>query len=213
MKNEDTTDAETDAETGAEEAWCPPMPDAPDDPTESEIAGATDKLETMMRGSLFFPSLADIALWLGPYMSINCQKQHLYKDTKGPNAGKSTLKNKTHDTQPRRPANLPARFAFRQEKQQTRQTKGQEPKNKNHNKDLPRDTADFTTVSTSKHAQINYPPRHSVSHRKRSTACSFVTINENCTLPNQIASLSVLSDVLVQEATTDTDMGRPSSVV
>ena len=54
MKNEDTTDAETDAETGAEEAWCPPMPDAPDDPTESEIAGAADKLETMMRGSLFF---------------------------------------------------------------------------------------------------------------------------------------------------------------
>ena len=35
----DTTDAETDAETAAEEAWCPPMPDAPDDPTESEIAG------------------------------------------------------------------------------------------------------------------------------------------------------------------------------
>ena len=64
-----------------------------------------------------------------------------------------------------------------------------------------------------KHAQINYPPRHSVRHRKRNTACSFVTINENCTLPTQIASLSVLSDVLVQEATTDTDMGRPSSVV
>ena len=47
----DTTDAETDAETAAEEAWCPPMPDAPDDPTESEIAGAADKLETMLRGS------------------------------------------------------------------------------------------------------------------------------------------------------------------
>ena len=46
----DTTDAETDAETVAEEAWCPPMPDAPADPTESEIAGAADKLETMMRG-------------------------------------------------------------------------------------------------------------------------------------------------------------------
>ena len=30
----DTTDAETDADTAAEEAWCPPMPDAPDDPTE-----------------------------------------------------------------------------------------------------------------------------------------------------------------------------------
>ena len=47
----DTTDAETDAETGAEESWCPPNPDTPDDPTESEIAGAADKLETMMHGS------------------------------------------------------------------------------------------------------------------------------------------------------------------
>ena len=31
----ETTDAETEAETAAEEAWCPPMPDAPDDSTES----------------------------------------------------------------------------------------------------------------------------------------------------------------------------------
>ena len=49
-----------DAETAAEEAWCPPMPDAPDDPTESEIAGAADKLETMMRvstvGEYFLPA-------------------------------------------------------------------------------------------------------------------------------------------------------------
>ena len=27
------------------------MPDAPDDPSENEIAGAADKLETMLRGS------------------------------------------------------------------------------------------------------------------------------------------------------------------
>ena len=48
----DTTDAETDAEaTLAEESWCPPIPDTPDDPTENEIAGAADKLETMMNGS------------------------------------------------------------------------------------------------------------------------------------------------------------------
>ena len=45
----DTTDAETDAETAAEETS--PMPDAPDDPAESEIAGAADKLERMLRGS------------------------------------------------------------------------------------------------------------------------------------------------------------------
>ena len=41
----DTTDAETDAEAETEESWCPPNPDAPDDSTESEIAGAADKLE------------------------------------------------------------------------------------------------------------------------------------------------------------------------
>ena len=45
----DTTDDETDAEaTSAEEPWCPPIPDTPDDPTENEIAGAADKLETMI---------------------------------------------------------------------------------------------------------------------------------------------------------------------
>ena len=42
--------------------------------------------------------------------------------------------NNTQDTQPRRPANPPARFAFRQKKQQTRQTKGQEPKQQNPQK-------------------------------------------------------------------------------
>ena len=50
-----TTDGESKVEAEAEEAdlppeepWCPPIPDAPDDPTEMEIAGAADKLETMM---------------------------------------------------------------------------------------------------------------------------------------------------------------------
>ena len=47
----DTTDAETNAEAEAEESWCLPIPDTPDDPTESEIAGAADKLATMLRGS------------------------------------------------------------------------------------------------------------------------------------------------------------------
>ena len=52
-----------------------------------------------------------------------------------------------------------------------------------------------------------------MKHRNRSTARSFVIIDENCTLPTNIASLSVLSDVLVQKATTYTDRSRPSSVV
>ena len=74
----DTTDAETDAEAAVEEAWCPPMPDASDDPTESEIAGAADKLETMMRGSqpsvnIFQPdNLGALpALWLQAKLTIS----------------------------------------------------------------------------------------------------------------------------------------------
>ena len=43
--------ATTDGETDAEEPWGPPIPNTPDDPTEMEIAGAADKLETMMNSS------------------------------------------------------------------------------------------------------------------------------------------------------------------
>ena len=76
----DTTDDETDAEaTSAEEPWCPPIPDTPDDPTENEIAGAADKLETMMNGSqpqanIFFQpdNLGALpALWLQAKLTIS----------------------------------------------------------------------------------------------------------------------------------------------
>ena len=76
----DTTDAETDADaTLDEESWCPPIPDTPDDPTENEIAGAADKLETMMNGSqpqhnIFFQpdNLGALpALWLQAKLTIS----------------------------------------------------------------------------------------------------------------------------------------------
>ena len=76
----DTTDDETDAEaTSAEEPWCSPIPDTPDDPTENEIAGAADKLETMMNGSqpqanIFFQpdNLGALpALWLQAKLTIS----------------------------------------------------------------------------------------------------------------------------------------------
>ena len=78
----DTTDAETDSEaTLAEESWCPPIPDTPDDPTENEITGATNKLETMMNGSqpqaIFFRPTPS---WLSPGRStcfIACCKMGL----------------------------------------------------------------------------------------------------------------------------------------
>ena len=55
------------------------MPDAPDDPTESEIAGDADKLETMLRGShpsvnIFFQpdNLGALpALWLQAKLTIS----------------------------------------------------------------------------------------------------------------------------------------------
>ena len=55
------------------------MPDAPDDPTESEIAGAADKVETMLRGShpsvnIFFQpdNLGALpALWLQAKLTIS----------------------------------------------------------------------------------------------------------------------------------------------
>ena len=39
------------ADLPPEEPWCPPIPDALDDPTEMEIEGAADKLATMMKSS------------------------------------------------------------------------------------------------------------------------------------------------------------------
>ena len=53
-----TTDGESEVEEEADEAdlppeepWCPPIPPALDDPTEMEIKGAADKLDTMMNSS------------------------------------------------------------------------------------------------------------------------------------------------------------------
>ena len=56
-----------------EEPWCPPIPDAPDDPTEMEIAGAADKLETMMANIFFQPnSLGALpSLWLQAKLTIS----------------------------------------------------------------------------------------------------------------------------------------------
>ena len=67
------------ADLPPEEPWCPPIPDAPDDPTEMEIAGAADKLETMMNSSqpqanIFFQpnNLGALpSLWLQAKLTIS----------------------------------------------------------------------------------------------------------------------------------------------
>ena len=51
---------------------------------------------------------------------------------------------------------------------------------------------------------MNYPPRHSVKHGNRSIVHAFVNIeikNRTWSRAYEIASLSVLSDVLVHKAT------------
>ena len=71
----------------------------------------------------FSSSLADVALWLGPYMSIS-GKTSLCTRTKTVWKCRQITTTTTTHNPARRPANPPARLAFRQEKQQTRQTKG-----------------------------------------------------------------------------------------
>ena len=72
--------AAEDADLPPEEPWCPPIPDAPDDPTEMEIAGATDKLETMMNSSqpqanIFFQPNSLGAL---PSLWLQAQTHHFF---------------------------------------------------------------------------------------------------------------------------------------
>jgi len=80
-----TTDGESEVEAEAEEAdlppeetWCPPIPDALDDPTEMEIAGAADKLATLMNNSqpqanvFFQPDSGALPhLWLQAKLTIS----------------------------------------------------------------------------------------------------------------------------------------------
>lgn len=75
----DPTEAVEDEDPCPEARWCPPIPDTPDDPTEMEIAGAADKLATMMNSSqpqanIFFQpnSLGALpSLWLQAKLTIS----------------------------------------------------------------------------------------------------------------------------------------------
>ena len=82
-----------------------------------------DGMWRLMYCSFFSSSLADVALWLGPYMSIS-GKTSLCTRTKTVWKCRQITTTTTAHNPARRPANPPARLAFRQEKQQTRQTKG-----------------------------------------------------------------------------------------
>ena len=147
--------------------------------------------------------MADVALWLGPYMSIS-SKTLLYKDPKGPTmqANHNRPKTTQHNRTTRK---SPARFAFRHEENQTRHTKGARAQTQTTtNKRFASGRSGLTTASSKNMPKTNYPPRPSVKHVDQRIVPAFVSINaENCTCLRayKIASLSVLSDVLVQEAT------------
>ena len=67
------------------------------------------------------------ALRLGPYMRISCSQQRWYMDTLGCSEANPKQKT-TNKSQPRRPANLPARFAFRQKNSKPDKQRAQSPK-------------------------------------------------------------------------------------
>ena len=156
--------------------------------------------------TFFSSSMADVALWLGPYMSISSQKRHLYKDPEGPevqaNHNKSNNKTQTNNKTTRK---SPSQICVSSKQKTANQThKGARAQTETPTKkDLPMDTAVLPLCHTQKHARINFPPRHSVKHRNRNIVYTVVGIEETCTWSRayEIASLSILSDVLVQKAT------------
>ena len=147
--------------------------------------------------------MADVALWLGPYMSIS-SKQVVQGPKRSDNAGKSQQTKEQHKTAGR-PANPPARFAVRHEEKQTRHTKGARAQTQTTTKKICLRTQRSDHCVTHKNMpKMNYPPRPSVKHGNQSIVPAFVSIDaKNCTCSRayKIASLSVLSDVLVQKAT------------
>ena len=101
----------------------------------------------------FTTSMADVVLWLGPYMIISSKNIICTRTQKVRKCRQITINQKLHKLGGR-PANPPARFAFRQEEQQTRHTKGAEPKQKHPQKRFALERSGLTTASRSK-MQLN----------------------------------------------------------
>ena len=85
--------------------------------------------------TFFSSSMADVALWLGPYMSISSKNVICTRTEKARKCRQITTNQPSHRPA-RRPANPPARLAFRQKKQQTRHTKRGKSPNKNTHKKI-----------------------------------------------------------------------------
>ena len=84
--------------------------------------------------------MADVALWLSPYMSISSKNVNLYKDIKGPemqaNHNKPT---NTQTSQTTRKSPSQTCVSSRETTNQTHK-RGRSPNKNTHQKDLPKDT-------------------------------------------------------------------------
>ena len=96
-------------------------------------------------------------------------ERHLYKDPGGPSKLANQNKPEKHKTNNHDDPQIPQPdLRFVKRKQQTRQKKRGKAQTNNHNKDLPKDTADLPLCHSTKACKMNYPPRHSVKHEDRS---------------------------------------------
>ena len=100
--------------------------------------------------------MADVALWLGPYMSISSQKRRLYKDPTGPGVqANHNNQNKTPHTTTRRPQ-IPQpdlRFVRANKKRKPNTQRGKGPNKNTHKKGFANGHSGLTTVSHSKTCQ------------------------------------------------------------
>ena len=103
----------------------------------------------------FFSSrLADVAQRLGPYMRISCQKDICTRTQLVHKSRQIKVNQKTtQGQQPRRPANPPARFAFRQKKTANQTKTGQGPNKQQPQKGFAKGHSGFTTVPLHKSLQ------------------------------------------------------------
>ena len=121
--------------------------------------------------NFFFSScLADVALRLGPYISISSQKDICTRTQEVHQSWQIKINQKntrpTTTTTRKSPSQI---CVSSRENSKPDKKNGARPKQtNNHNKDLPKDTADLPLCHSTKACKMNYPPRHSVKHEDRS---------------------------------------------
>ena len=100
----------------------------------------------------FFSSMADVALWLGPYMSISSKNVICTKTQKVRKCRQITT-NQKHTNQPDDPQIPQPDLRFVKEEQQTRHTKGARAQQKHPQRGFAKGHSGLTTASRSKTCQ------------------------------------------------------------